>query len=150
MVQVMILFLGGGGGGRCLSPPRLNIFTVGNMGVMICLGQGGLCSLSASSCKAASTFFKAKLQTSHIIPQSFVKIHCVQEILSRARSDSNNENKKYKDPIVHFIFHATIFSVQPDKTITLYMLVIHTQPYCVLTVLLVVDHLLNFLQTSST
>ena len=31
------------------SPPRLNIFTVGNMGVMICLGQGGLRSLSASS-----------------------------------------------------------------------------------------------------
>ena len=29
--------------------PRLNIFTVGNMGVMICLGQGGLRSLSDSS-----------------------------------------------------------------------------------------------------
>ena len=40
-------FLGGGGGS--LSPPMLNIFTVGNMGVMICLGQGGLRSLSASS-----------------------------------------------------------------------------------------------------
>ena len=37
---------GGGGGGVeeevVFSPPRLNIFTVGNMGVMICLGQGGL------------------------------------------------------------------------------------------------------------
>ena len=32
-----------------LSQPRLNIFTVGNMRVMICLGQGGLRSLSASS-----------------------------------------------------------------------------------------------------
>ena len=32
-----------------LSPPRLSIFTVGNMGVVICLGQGGLRSLSASS-----------------------------------------------------------------------------------------------------
>ena len=32
-----------------LSQPRLNIFTVDNMGVMICLGQGGLSSLSASS-----------------------------------------------------------------------------------------------------
>ena len=32
-----------------LSQPRLNIFTVRNMGVMICLGQGGLRSLSASS-----------------------------------------------------------------------------------------------------
>ena len=32
-----------------LSQPRLNIFTVVNMGVMICLGQGGLRSLSASS-----------------------------------------------------------------------------------------------------
>ena len=32
-----------------LSQPRLNIFAVDNMGVMICLGQGGLRSLSASS-----------------------------------------------------------------------------------------------------
>ena len=32
-----------------LSQPRLNTFTVGNMRVMICLGQGGLRSLSASS-----------------------------------------------------------------------------------------------------
>ena len=32
-----------------LSQPRLNIFTVGNMRVMICLGQGGLRSLSPSS-----------------------------------------------------------------------------------------------------
>ena len=37
------------GGGYSLSQPRLNIFTVGNMRVMICLGQGGLHSLSASS-----------------------------------------------------------------------------------------------------
>ena len=44
-------FGGGGGGGGSLSPPRLNNFTVGNMGVMICLGQGGLHSLSASSFK---------------------------------------------------------------------------------------------------
>ena len=42
-------FLWEGGGGGSLSPPRLNIFTVGNMGVLICLGQGGLRSLSASS-----------------------------------------------------------------------------------------------------
>ena len=46
-------FLGGGqvvgGRGSSLSPPRLNIFTVGNMGVTICLDQGGLHSLSASS-----------------------------------------------------------------------------------------------------
>ena len=32
-----------------LSQPRRNIFTEGNMRVMICLGQGGLHSLSASS-----------------------------------------------------------------------------------------------------
>ena len=43
-----------------LSQPRLNIFTVDSMGVMICLGQGGLRSLSASSlninlhCKSTS------------------------------------------------------------------------------------------------
>ena len=36
-----------------LSQPRLNIFTVGNMRVMICLGQGGLRSLSASSSRIA-------------------------------------------------------------------------------------------------
>ena len=59
MVQVMIqnLFFekevggGGGGGGECsLTPPMLNIFTVGNMGVMICISQGGLHSMSASVC----------------------------------------------------------------------------------------------------
>ena len=32
-----------------LSPKWLSICTVGNMGVVICLGQGGLRSLSASS-----------------------------------------------------------------------------------------------------
>ena len=42
-------FFSGGGGGGSLSQPRLNIFTVGNMRVMICLSQGGLRSLSASS-----------------------------------------------------------------------------------------------------
>ena len=42
-------FFRGGGGVDSLSQPRLNIFTVDNMGVMICLGQGGLRSLSASS-----------------------------------------------------------------------------------------------------
>ena len=39
--------IGRGVGG--LSPPRLNIFIVGNMRVMNCFGQGGLRSLSASS-----------------------------------------------------------------------------------------------------
>ena len=48
-VFLLLLFGGGRGGEVSLSPPRLNIFTVGNMGVMICLGQGGLHSLSASS-----------------------------------------------------------------------------------------------------
>ena len=47
--EPFFFFLGGGGGGGSLSQPRLNIFTVGNMRVMICLGQGGLRSLSASS-----------------------------------------------------------------------------------------------------
>ena len=46
--------------GGSLSQPRLNIFTVGNMKVMICLGQGGLRSLSASSypyfCSIVQTF----------------------------------------------------------------------------------------------
>ena len=51
-LKLLSFFFWGGGWGRgSLSPPRLNIFTVGNMGVkkMICLSQGGLCSLSASS-----------------------------------------------------------------------------------------------------
>ena len=47
--KLFFFLRGGGGGGDSLSPPRLNIFTVGNMGVMICLGQGCLRSLSASS-----------------------------------------------------------------------------------------------------
>ena len=46
MIQNLFFFFTGVGS---LSQPRLNIFTVGNMGVMICLGQGGLRSLSASS-----------------------------------------------------------------------------------------------------
>ena len=36
-------------------PLRLNMFSLGNMGVMICLGQRGLRSLSASSCMSASS-----------------------------------------------------------------------------------------------
>ena len=44
MVQVMIQKLW-----VSLSSPRLNIITLRNMGVMICLGQGGLRSPSASS-----------------------------------------------------------------------------------------------------
>ena len=40
-----------------LAQPRLNILTVGNMRVMICLGQGGLRSLSASSLRIFFAFF---------------------------------------------------------------------------------------------
>ena len=50
---LIILWWGGWLWGS-LSQPRLNIFTVGNMRVMICLGQGGLRSLSASSCVCCS------------------------------------------------------------------------------------------------
>ena len=46
--KLIFLFWVGGWVGS-LSPPRLNIFTVGNVGVMICHGQGGFRSLSASS-----------------------------------------------------------------------------------------------------
>ena len=41
-----------------LLQPRLNIFTVGNMRVMIYLGQGGLRSLSASSLNLACAIYK--------------------------------------------------------------------------------------------
>ena len=45
-----IIILGWGGWlWGSLSQPRLNIFTMGNMRVMICLGQGGLRSLSVFS-----------------------------------------------------------------------------------------------------
>ena len=49
MIQNFFFLGGGGGGGVSLSPQRLNILIVGNMGVMICLGQGSLHSLSDSS-----------------------------------------------------------------------------------------------------
>ena len=45
--EPFFFFLGEQGGS--LSQPRLSIFTVGHMRAMICLGQGGLRSLSASS-----------------------------------------------------------------------------------------------------
>ena len=47
--KLFFFFFGGGMRGGSLSPPRLNIFTVGLMRVMICLGPGGLRSLSAFS-----------------------------------------------------------------------------------------------------
>ena len=47
--KTFFFFGGGGEEERSPSPTRLNIFTVGNMGVMICLGQRGLRSLTASS-----------------------------------------------------------------------------------------------------
>ena len=47
LFYLFILFIYLFWGDGSLSPPRLNIFTVGNKGVMICLGQGGLRSLSA-------------------------------------------------------------------------------------------------------
>ena len=52
-----------------LSQPRLNIFTVGNMRVMICLSQGGLRSLSASSskCKWMENFLG--MENSWLIPR---------------------------------------------------------------------------------
>ena len=42
-------FFLGGGGGVVFHNQGSTFFTVGNMRVMICLGQGGLRSLSASS-----------------------------------------------------------------------------------------------------
>ena len=59
MIQTFFFFFWGGGGwggGGILSPPRFNIFTVGNMRVIICLGQGGLRSLSVSSLSMSYTF----------------------------------------------------------------------------------------------
>ena len=53
-----------------LLQPKLNIFTVGNMRVMICLGQGGLRSLSASSLEHClnwgTSYFYHSLITSNV------------------------------------------------------------------------------------
>ena len=67
-----LFFFGGGGVGGSLSLPRLNIFTAGNMGVMICLSQGGLRSLSASSYKYVNN--KVLVKTSFIVIFLFAKI----------------------------------------------------------------------------
>ena len=56
-----------------LSQSRLNIFTVGNMRVMICLGQGGLRSLSASSLDV-QIFTLFVLTINHIHFQSLVYV----------------------------------------------------------------------------
>ena len=64
-------FWRGGGGGGTLSQQRLNIFTVENMRVMICLGQGGLRSLSASSC-AIILVRDYYLLTKYVIVLSFL------------------------------------------------------------------------------
>ena len=56
MIQNLFFFFFFRGVGS-LSQPRLNIFTVDNMGVMICLGQGGLRSLSASSIFGSAGLF---------------------------------------------------------------------------------------------
>ena len=49
-----------------LLQPKLNIFTVDNLGVMICLGQGGLRSLSASSLMNVVIFFWVLISASDI------------------------------------------------------------------------------------
>ena len=53
-----------------LSQPRINIFTVGNMRVMICLGQGGLRSLSASSLLNAEARMKTEAKRLHGVVKS--------------------------------------------------------------------------------
>ena len=79
---IYFFFLGGEGGGS-LSPPRLKFFTVGNMGVMICLGQGGLRSLSASSfifatCRQENQQSEIKDVTLPFFPNRFGQLQEVQ------------------------------------------------------------------------
>ena len=62
------------GGVGSLSQPRLNIFTVGNMRVMICLGQGGLRSLNASS----FTVFPFYTTCANVLPYNItIPVICV-------------------------------------------------------------------------
>ena len=60
-----------------LSQPRLNIFTVDNMGVMICLGQRGLRSLSASSFAYKIELFFRTSPNQHPIYNHNAKIVCL-------------------------------------------------------------------------
>ena len=69
--------VGGGGGGGSPSLPRLNIFTVGSMGVMICLGQGGLRALSASSL-CMHYFCHKSVTDSHRKWNHITKLHCTK------------------------------------------------------------------------
>ena len=75
---------GGGWEGDSLSPPRLNIFTVGNMGVMICLDQGGLRSLSASSYESLGLHAEPGSHKGHMesIILPWYTIHCTKKQLS--------------------------------------------------------------------
>ena len=58
------------------SQPRLNIFTVGNMRVMICLSQGGLRSLSASSIEHLTQRFQRSIYL-HLFTDYFMNISSI-------------------------------------------------------------------------
>ena len=86
-----------------LSQPRLNIFTVGNMRVMICLGQGGLRSLSASSlfllfvdANSIEEFMASKYGDYSYGDYTYVDHDEIQSILERVNSSTEglwNANK---------------------------------------------------------
>ena len=72
-----------------VSQPRLNIFTVGNMRVMICLGQGGLRSLSASSFNYFYYFCsESGNHTQHIFFLNGIFKHVVAGSSTQARDGS--------------------------------------------------------------
>ena len=60
------------GGGCSLSPPRLNIFTVGNMGGIICLGQrrSALSECFVFACFAHGKFQNASFNRNREIRQN--------------------------------------------------------------------------------
>ena len=89
-------FLGGVGS---LSQPRLNIFTVDNMGVMICLGQGGLRSLSASSSECFTG------ETRHIVPP------CNEARISNFRLEFQISSKRYSS----LSSYSIILKCLPEK-----------------------------------
>ena len=106
-----------------LSQPRLNIFTVGNMRVMICLGQGGLRSLSASSCTYFGSFLLLSnvcsyFYSTHFHTAFFTSILC--PILSQTSAKHQYTLLEQKHHFPRSAFHIPIHHAKPSQTATIH------------------------------